>query len=50
MNPDALAALINDIGIPTTAGRASAIRQHVVEMPHPSWPTPSAITRSPPQS
>ena len=35
MNPDALAALVNDIGIPTTAGRASAIRQHVLEMPAP---------------
>ena len=35
MNPDALAALVNDIGIPTIAGRASAIRQHVLEMPAP---------------
>jgi integrase len=35
MNPDALAALVNDVGIPTTAGRASAIRQHVLEMPAP---------------
>jgi hypothetical protein len=35
MNPDALAALVNDIGIPTTAGRASAIRQDVLEMPAP---------------
>jgi integrase len=26
MNPDALAALINGLGIPTTAGRAAAIR------------------------
>jgi integrase len=35
MNPNALAALVNDIGIPTIAGRASAIRQHVLGMPAP---------------
>ncbi|RYJ29059.1 hypothetical protein CU044_2152 [Streptomyces sp. L-9-10] len=35
MHPDALAALINDIGIPITAGRTAAIRQHVLEMPAP---------------
>jgi hypothetical protein len=35
MQPDALAALVNNIGIPTVAGRASAIRQHVLEMPAP---------------
>lgn len=35
MHPDALAALVNNIGIPTVAGRASAIRQHVLEMPAP---------------
>ena len=35
MNPDALAALVNDIGIPATAERASAIRQHVLEVPAP---------------
>jgi len=35
MNPDALAALVNDLGIPTIAGRAAAIRQHVLEMPAP---------------
>jgi hypothetical protein len=33
--PNALAALVNDIGIPTIAVRASAIRQHVLEMPAP---------------
>jgi len=33
MHPDALAALINDLGIPTTVGRASTIRQQVREMP-----------------
>jgi hypothetical protein len=27
--------LVNDLGIPTTAGRAAAIRQHVLEMPAP---------------
>jgi hypothetical protein len=31
MHLGALAALINDIGIPTTAGRTAAIRQHVLE-------------------
>jgi hypothetical protein len=35
MNSTALAALVNDIGVPTVAGRASAIRQHVLEMPAP---------------
>jgi hypothetical protein len=35
MHPDALAALVNDIGIPAVAGRALAIRQHVLEMPAP---------------
>ncbi|MEU5644343.1 hypothetical protein [Streptomyces milbemycinicus] len=29
MHPDALAALVNSLGIPTVAGRASANRQHV---------------------
>ncbi|MEU6369436.1 hypothetical protein ABZ876_27755 [Streptomyces sp. NPDC046931] len=33
LHPDILAALLNDIGIPTTAGRTAAIRQHVPEMP-----------------
>ncbi|WP_327700681.1 hypothetical protein OG530_01240 [Streptomyces decoyicus] len=36
MHPDVLAALINDIGIPTIAGRTAAIRQHVLEMPAPA--------------
>ena len=35
MHSDALAALAGDLGIPTVAGRASAIRQHVLEMPAP---------------
>jgi len=35
MNPYSLAASINDLGIPATAGRAAAIRQHVLEMPAP---------------
>ena len=35
VRPDYLATLLNDIGIPTTAGRTSAIRQHVMEMPSP---------------
>jgi hypothetical protein len=35
MHPEALAALVNSLGVPTIAGRASAIRQHVLEMPAP---------------
>lgn len=35
LHPDVLAALLNDLGIPTTAGRTAAIRQHVLEMPAP---------------
>ena len=35
MHSDALAALAGDLGIPTVAGRASAIRQHVLEIPAP---------------
>ena len=35
MRPDYLARLLNEIGIPTAAGRTSAIRQHVLETPAP---------------
>jgi hypothetical protein len=35
MGPDYLTALIRGIGIPTAAGRASAIRRQVLEMPSP---------------
>ena len=35
MNSDWLAALVNDLGIPTTTVRTSAIRQHVLDMPAP---------------
>ncbi|MEU9671097.1 hypothetical protein AB0E25_37180 [Streptomyces bobili] len=35
LHPDVLAALLNDLGIPTTASRTAAIRQHVLEMPAP---------------
>ena len=35
MHSDAVAALAGDLGIPTVVGRASAIRQHVLEMPAP---------------
>ena len=35
MHSDALAALVDGLGIPTVAARASAIRQHVLEMPAP---------------
>lgn len=34
MNPNSLAALVNKAGV-STAGRAAAIRQHVLEMPAP---------------
>ncbi|WP_267242276.1 hypothetical protein [Streptomyces sp. PR69] len=33
MHPETLVALVNDLGIPTTVGRTSAIREHVLEMP-----------------
>jgi len=49
MHADALAALVNRLGVPTVAGRTSAIRQHVLEM-RPSWQMPSATTRSLPPS
>ena len=32
MHSDPLAALVDDLGIPTVAGRASAIRRHVLGM------------------
>ena len=35
MNPFVLGELIRELGIPTTAGRAAAIRQQVLEMPAP---------------
>ncbi len=42
MHPDALAAHINGIGIPTVA---AVIRQHVLEMPAPSSSMRSVTTR-----
>ncbi|MFI2739192.1 hypothetical protein [Streptomyces sp. NPDC018711] len=33
LHSNVLAALLNDVRIPTTAGRTAAIRQHVLEMP-----------------
>jgi hypothetical protein len=35
MNADTLATQVNDIGVPTTGGRAAAIRKHVLDMPAP---------------
>lgn len=35
MHSEWLAALVNELGIPTTTGRTSAIRQHVLDMPAP---------------
>jgi hypothetical protein len=48
MNAGRLGALINELGIPTTAGRSAAIRQHVLEMQPPWSRTPWATTPSPP--
>jgi hypothetical protein len=35
IHPRSLSTLINDLGIPATASRAAAIRQHVLDMPAP---------------
>ncbi|MFG1901138.1 hypothetical protein [Micromonospora carbonacea] len=35
LHPNTLAALVHSLGVPTTAGRAAAIRQHVLDMPAP---------------
>jgi hypothetical protein len=35
MNADTLATQVNDISLPTTGGRVSAIRRHVLDMPSP---------------
>ncbi|MFD1145651.1 hypothetical protein [Saccharothrix hoggarensis] len=35
LRPEHLASLVHELGVPTTAGRAAAIRQHVLEMPAP---------------
>lgn len=35
ISPDTLSAVLNHLGIPTIASRASAIRHHVAEMPAP---------------
>ncbi len=50
MHPDALAAHIDGIGIPTVAGRAAAIRQHILEMPAPVVADALGYHRSPPPS
>ncbi|WP_406500907.1 hypothetical protein OG936_40120 (plasmid) [Streptomyces sp. NBC_00846] len=47
LHPDVLAALLDDLGIPTTAGRTAAIRQHVLEMPVPVSRRLWATTGSP---
>ena len=46
MHSGTLAALVGNLGIPATAGRACAIRQHVTCPPRSS-PRPSATTTSP---
>ncbi|GAA2277445.1 hypothetical protein GCM10010430_74160 [Kitasatospora cystarginea] len=33
--PTPLSALVNSLGVPTTADRTVAIREHVLEMPAP---------------
>lgn len=35
MHPRSLAGLVNSLGVPTSAGRTAAIRQHLREMPAP---------------
>ncbi|MBB5825788.1 hypothetical protein [Micromonospora carbonacea] len=35
LHPNTPAALVHSLGVPTTAGRAAAIRQHVLDMPAP---------------
>lgn len=35
MHPDALSALVNDLGTPTVTSRVYAIREHVLQMPAP---------------
>jgi hypothetical protein len=35
LHPEHLAALVHQLGVPTVAGRAAAIRQHVLDMPAP---------------
>lgn len=35
MHPESLAALVNKLGVPTSAGRTAAIRQHLLDMPSP---------------
>ena len=35
LRSDTLSALVHELGVPATAGRAAAIRQHVLDMPAP---------------
>jgi hypothetical protein len=35
LRSDTLSALVHDLGVPATAGRAAAIRQHVLDLPAP---------------
>jgi site-specific recombinase XerD len=35
LQPRALSPLIHELGVPTTAGRGAAIRQHVLDLPAP---------------
>lgn len=35
VHSEGLAALVNALGVPTTTGRTSIIRQHVLDMPAP---------------
>ncbi|WP_220133067.1 hypothetical protein [Streptomyces ipomoeae] len=47
LNPNSLSGLLNDLGIPTTAGRTAAIHQQVLGVPAPVVaPPPGSSTRS----
>lgn len=50
MHPDALSALVNDLGIPTIASRSLPSASTSWRCPPLSSPTPSATTKSPPPS
>jgi hypothetical protein len=50
MHAATLGGLLRALGVANVAGRTSAMRQHVQQMPAPSSPTLSAITTSQPPS
>ncbi|MEV7641353.1 hypothetical protein AB0O32_15555 [Streptomyces rubiginosohelvolus] len=48
LGPNHLSALLNKVGIPIAAARGAAIRQQLLDFPHPSSQTLSATTTRPP--